>query len=143
MAKSGKRQGKQSGSDSDGRSQTTFSRTKQFDKAVAGLGQQNAAKVLATAQQFQREWKASKTNDDLSPGFNFKQLAAKPGQHRVCQIYAGSDYRLALTFIIGRGRAYWVHAWKKTRMNNRTETELAQQRAQSLWDGLQRKERDK
>lgn len=138
MTKSGKRRNPSPSSDHESRSQTTFERTKQFDKSVAGLGPQNEARALATAQQFQREWKASKTNNDLPPGFNFKQLEAKPGQYRVCQIYAGSDYRLAITFLIGQGRAYWLHAWKKTRMNNRTETELAQARAKSLWDELQR-----
>ena len=139
MAKS--RNGQRTSSEGNARESTSFNRTKQFDKAIAALGTVNTTRVLATAQEFERVWKASRTNQDISPGFDFKQLSAAPGEYRVCQIRAGSDYRLAMTFLIGKDRAYWVHAWKKTRMNNRTETELAQQRAKALWDQLKREKK--
>ena len=137
MARSGK--GKQTSppKPDEGRHRTRFSKTRQFDKAVNGLGKVNAAKIFAQAQKFEREWQASTTNDDLSPGFEFKQLDAQPGHYRVCQIYVGWDYRLAVTFIISQDRAYWVHAWKKTKMNNRNETDLAKKRAKTLWGELQ------
>lgn len=121
-----------------GRARTEFKKTNQFDKAIASLGKGNAARALATAQEFEWAWAASATNQDIAPGFDFKQLGASAGEYRVCQIRSGSDYRLALTFLIGKDRAYWLHAWKKTRMNNRTETDLAQQRARALWDKLTR-----
>jgi hypothetical protein len=141
MAKSGKKQKETAPSHDEGRGHTSFRRTKQFDKDVEKLGKLAKAQILAHAQQFEREWQASKSNDDLSPGFNFKQLDARGGQYRVCQVYVGFDHRLAVTFLIGRGTAYWVHAWKKTKMNNRTETDLAKQRAKTLWDELQREGR--
>jgi hypothetical protein len=137
MARSGKGKQQAPPKPDEGRHRTQFSKTRQFDKAVKGMGKTNAAAILAQAQKFEREWRTSATNDDLSGGFAFKQLDARPGSYRVCQIYAGSDYRLAVTFIISGARAYWVHAWKKTRMNNRTETELAKKRAKSLWATLQ------
>lgn len=104
--------------DDERRSHTSFVTTRQFDKAVEGLGMGIAAKVLVHARNFEREWRAGTSNGDLFPGFHFKQLDSSPGQYRVCQIYAGSDYRLAITFLLGRNHAYWVHAWTKTRMNN-------------------------
>ncbi len=137
MAKSGKGKKTTSSSSGQGRSGTTFYTTKQFDKAVEGLGKVHVAKINAQAQKFEQEWQKSKSNDDLSPGFNFKQLHALAGQYRVCQIYVGTDFRLAVTFLISQDRAYWVHAWKKTALNNHTETELAKKRAKSLWTALQ------
>ncbi len=137
MARSGKGKQPNSPKPDQGRHRTQFSKTRQFDKAVKGLGKVNAATILDRAQKFEREWRTSATNDDLSGGFAFKQLDTQAGQYRVCQIYAGSDYRLAVTFIISGDRAYWVHAWKKTKMNNRAEVALAKQRAKTLWDELQ------
>lgn len=132
---------KQTPSQGEGRERTAFLKTRQFDKAVTALGHVHAARVLATAQAFEQAWKSSKTNQDISPGFDFKQLGASPGEYRVCQIRSGSDHRLAVTFLIGGNRAYWAHTWKRTRMNNRTETELAQQRARALWDKLKGKQK--
>jgi len=136
MARSGKGRQPTPPKPDEGRHRIRFSKTRQFDKAVNELGKVNAAKIFAQAQKFEQEWRASAANDDLSGGFAFKQLDTQPGQYRVCQIYAGSDYRLAVTFIISEDRAYWVHAWKKTKMNNRTEVTLAKQRAKTLWDEL-------
>ena len=106
MARSGKGKQQAPPKPDEGRHRTQFSKTRQFDKAVKGLGKVNAATILDRAQKFEREWQASTTNDDLSPGFAFKQLDAQPGHYRVCQIYVGWDYRLAVTFIISRDRAY-------------------------------------
>jgi hypothetical protein len=125
-----------SGSGGSGRRATKFKRTKQFDKGVSKLDTVHQAIVLNAANKFEQEWMKSATDEDISPGFQLKQLEAKAGQFRLLQIYAGKDYRLALTLVIGKGSAFWVHSWKKTRQRNSAEIETAKARAQSLLRSL-------
>lgn len=139
MAKSGKGRGKQPEPQPGGRARTIFERTTQFDRSVERLSRDAKAKALAAAQQFQREWHASATDEDITPGFDLKRLDARPGRYRVLQIRAGYDHRLAIVFLVSQDHAYWIHAWKKTRLNNRAETDLAQKRAKTLWDELEGK----
>ena len=143
MTKSGKGRGKppepEPKPEVSGRAQAVFERTRHFDKELEKLGPVNTARVAAAVQQFQREWLASKTDEDISPGFDFKQLSVSAGQYRLCQIEATGGYRATVTFLVRRGQAYWLHVWKKSAMNNRTDIELSKQRAKDLWGDIQGK----
>jgi len=119
------------------RSETVFWKRDKFDKSVQGLGKSNLARILTAMVKFEAEWKASATDDDISPGFDLKTLDALEGAYRLRQIRAGYDYRLTLLFIQKGHDAYWIHAWRKTRMNNKTEIELAKSRAADVWQEFQ------
>ncbi len=147
MAKSGKGKGKppepESQPEPDSRARTVFARDNRFDKELAKLGPVNIAKVAAAVQRFQQEWAASKTDDDILPGFDFKQLSVSKGQYRVCQIEATRDFRATATFLVRRGRVYWLHVWKKSAMNNRSDIELSKQRAKDVWESIQARDKGK
>jgi hypothetical protein len=139
MPRSTKRQGTDDQKSESGRNETVFGTRKGFNRSVDGLGGPGKAAVLAAVASFEREWKTSHTNDDLSPGFHFKQLASDPGHYRLCEIYARADFRAAAAFLHVGNEVYWVHAWKKTKMSNRKEVETAKSRAHDLWNELQRR----
>ena len=44
--------------------------------------------------------------------------------------------RVSLMFLIGKNDAYWIHAWKKSKLNNTKEVTLAKSRAEQLWASL-------
>ena len=136
MGKSRKSGGSKRTPPPPGRSHTDFSTTDKFDKAAEALGAKGKASVLNALAKFEREWKASQTNEDLSPGFEFKQLHAVGGDYRLCQIRAGFDHWVSLMFLIGKNDAYWIHAWKKSKLNNTKEVTLAKSRAEQLWASL-------
>lgn len=123
--------------DKQNRSAMVFWKRDKFDKAVEGLGKSNLPRILTAMVKFETEWKVSATDEDISPGFDLKTLDALDGAYRLRQIRAGYDYRLTLLFIQKGHDAYWVHAWRKTRMNNKTEIELAKSRAADVWQELQ------
>ena len=121
------------------KSETVFWKRDKFDKAVEGLGKSNLARILTAMVKFETEWKTSTTDDDISPGFDLKTLDALEGAYRLRQIRAGYDYRLTLLFMQKGRDAYWIHAWRKTRMNNNTEVALAKSRAADVWNELKGK----
>ena len=107
-----------------------------FDEILEDLRQSSkasASRIAAKIEKFEQEYMNSRIDADISAGFDFKSLNGLPGQFRLCQVRTTSDYRAAVMFPYDQSRAYWVHLWKKTKLNNRRQTELAEDRAKKAY----------
>lgn len=89
--------------------------------------------VTTAFNKFANTWRSVLSINELPAGFKFKSLHHEPGSYRVCQIYAGNDHRVALLFPDTGNKVYAIHAWKKTRQNDRAEVETAKRRAAEQW----------
>ncbi len=111
----------------------TFVRTRRFIRVVESLGAVGQVQVTIAFNKLASTWRSIPSINELPAGFKFKSLHHEPGSYRVCQIYAGHDHRVALLFPETGNNVYAIHAWKKTRQNDRAEVETAKRRAAEQW----------
>lgn len=115
------------------RSQTRFRRTSWYDEALNAIQPPKHGVVIAHVQTFERAWKASKTNEDIPPGYQFKRIEVMKGAYTLHQIYITSDFRAIMMFPRDTSSSYWIYVWKKTSQNDRAAINRAKQIAARLW----------
>ncbi|HLG61657.1 MAG TPA: hypothetical protein VKY19_06975 [Ktedonosporobacter sp.] len=120
-----------------------FSRT-QTQKVVNDFGPGDAAIILNNLNSFEQAWKKSITDDDLPSRYKFKQYKGIKRPYKLYQIYVGPNrknlsYRAVIMFYCEFTRACWIYVFKKERMSERQEVELAETRAESYWNIVQEK----
>lgn len=121
------------------RSETEFVFTSRFRKAVKNFGRSDEITVLSDIAEFQLEWKAGTTDDDLFFIYNFKPYEGVYNRpYELYQIYLGLKrenpiYRAAIMFYREFTKACWVHAFKKERQKEQQEVDLAISRAENYW----------
>lgn len=115
------------------RSATRFRSLGAFEKAVRKLKPPGQAKVLIALDRFEEEWIKSRSDADISPGFDLQALYHRPGKYRVVEIRAGRDWRAALMIWDDVSYAYWLHTWRKTGPSNPQDYDTAKDRAKRLW----------
>ena len=91
--------------------------------------------------QFQRAWRASRHDGELSPGFHFEAYVKIDDPYRLCQIRVGpkQGYRASVMFLDGSSGAYWVYIFKKMKDKQPDDMKRARHLAQRFWNELERK----
>jgi hypothetical protein len=117
------------------RSETKFSVESKFKKAVSDFGSINTASVLNDIASFELAWRKSIADDELPGRYKFKPYKGVHRPYKLYQIYVGQNhnYRAVVMFFDGFSSACWIYAFKKERMNERQEVELAKSRAEDYW----------
>ncbi len=125
------------------RSETQFSFEPRFKKVVTNFGPSDAAKIMVDINNFQLEWKAGTTDDDLFSMYKFKPYKRVHRPYKLYQIYVGPSrknlsYRAAIMFYEELTKACWIYAFKKEKNNEIQEVELAIKRADNYWNTIER-----
>ena len=94
--------------------------------------------------QFQRSWKASRHDGELSASFHFEAYVKIDGPYRLCQIRVGPKhgYRALVVFLNGSSGAYWIYIFKKVKDKQPEDMKRARHLAQRFWNDLERKNDD-
>lgn len=126
------------------RSETQFLLEPKLKKVVNDFGPGDAAIILNNLSSFEQAWKKSITDDDLPSRYKFKQYKGIKRPYKLYQIYVGPNrknlsYRAVIMFYCEFTKACWIYIFKKERMSERQEVDLAIMRAESYWSTVQEK----
>lgn len=95
-----------------------------------------AQHVLDKTEKFEREYRATLVDTQISRGFDLKQIDLLAGEYQLKQVELTVNFRAAILFPHGHDEAFWLDFWKKTKLNNRHEVRTAQSRAFHAWEDI-------